>query len=252
MIKNTRASRKPESRRPKKSPSKTGTPTDKVALDLAAKPFTTAEAKTADSPEARILAAARFEFIAHGLAGARMRPIAQRAGVNPALLHYYFRNKDKLYEAALLDTVHSVWGALEIKGELPEADLPHLLRSMVARYFDVVLDHPEFPRFMLREIVDGGRHLPLVLEAVRRQYQPILQRIFTAIQSQIAAGRMRRIEPLDFFLNAGGLMLSSVLFALISEHLPNPGFTPLNDRAYRKRRTEEIVTALFDGVRVVP
>lgn len=205
--------------------------------------------------ERRILAAAREEFISHGLVGARMRPIAQRAGVNAALLHYYFRNKEKLYEAALLDTVHSVWGGFEeaVADEkavrATEGDLPVLVRRILGRYLEVVLAHPEFPRFMLREIVDGGRHLPMVIATVRQKYGPFLQRIFATLQQQIAAGRLRPIAPVDFFLNLGGLTLSSVLYVLIAGHFQGAQAT---ENGFRERRIEEIVTTLFDGLRVQP
>ena len=59
------------------------------------------------STEEKILAAARKVFIAHGLAGARMQEIADEAGINKALLHYYFRSKDKLFETILVETMQS-------------------------------------------------------------------------------------------------------------------------------------------------
>ena len=57
------------------------------------------------------------EFIAHGLRGARMQAIADRAGVNKALVHYYFRSKEKLYDAVLQDTMRTIIAALH--QELP-------------------------------------------------------------------------------------------------------------------------------------
>jgi AcrR family transcriptional regulator len=56
--------------------------------------------------EAKILTSARTEFIGKGKAGARMQAIALNAGVNKALLHYYFRSKDQLYAAALKEILH--------------------------------------------------------------------------------------------------------------------------------------------------
>ncbi len=66
-----------------------------------------------ENTEQKILNAAREEFINTGLKGARMQEIADRAGVNKALLHYYFRSKEKLYEAAIREVGETLWGSIE-------------------------------------------------------------------------------------------------------------------------------------------
>src|SRR5690606_24556875 len=75
--------------------------------------------------EKRILEAARKEFIAKGLDGARMQAVAASAGVNKALLHYYFRSKEKLYARVLEEILGAVWGELagEFRARSPEAGL---------------------------------------------------------------------------------------------------------------------------------
>jgi TetR/AcrR family transcriptional regulator len=135
-------------------------------------------------PQRRILAAARQEFIAHGFAGAKMRPIAQKAKVNSALLHYYYQNKESLYAAALLDIVHSVWGSLEDEAHWVShpKELPEMLRHLLRRYLDIVLASPEFPRFMLREVVEGGKHLPMILQTIQSRYGHLLQGILKQLQ----------------------------------------------------------------------
>ena len=59
--------------------------------------------KKEKSTEEKILAAAKKVFVAKGMAGARMQDIADEAGINKALLHYYFRNKEKLFEVIFMD-----------------------------------------------------------------------------------------------------------------------------------------------------
>ncbi|HLP43493.1 MAG TPA: helix-turn-helix domain-containing protein, partial [Fibrobacteria bacterium] len=76
------------------------------------RPSEPAEDLDRDGTEKRILVAARKEFVAKGLDGARMQAIATSAGVNKALLHYYFRGKDRLYRTVLADTMRTVWNAL--------------------------------------------------------------------------------------------------------------------------------------------
>src|SRR3954466_2415252 len=62
--------------------------------------------------ETRILNAAKAVFVRHGTSGARMQDIAEEAGVNQALLHYYFRSKEKLSEAVFRDTAGRMFPAL--------------------------------------------------------------------------------------------------------------------------------------------
>jgi len=98
--------------------------------------------------EARILQAARQEFLNRGLSGARMRSIAASAGVNAALPNYYFRSKEALYAAALRDTLQKVWGELKqaALSLSPDASFEELIREFLARYFALLTQHPEFPR----------------------------------------------------------------------------------------------------------
>lgn len=203
--------------------------------------------------QARILSAARREFIERGLGGARMRAIAIEAKVNSALLHYYFRNKQNLYEAALIDTVASVWGQLKFQ-TLPNStpsELPDLLRGMMRLYLRNVLGQPDFARFMLREILDGGRHIPLVQKTVAANLGVFFQSLISGLGHAADEGRMRRIHPVDAVLNLAGMAIASVIFVLVSEHMENPmiqNFRKAPD--FQERRVEEIVTTFFDGLKV--
>src|SRR3954464_12285240 len=103
----------------------------------------------------KILAAARAEFIAKGFRNARMQSIARAAGVNHALLHYYFGSKEKLYEAALREILHTIWTAL--RGEmhaLPQkASFEELLRTLLKAHARIIAGQNGFLPFILREFL---------------------------------------------------------------------------------------------------
>src|SRR5918997_7044366 len=91
--------------------------------------------------EERILDAARAVFVRHGTAGARMQEIAQEAGVNQALLHYYFRSKDRLAEAVfrqvagrLLPTVFEILGS--------DLSIEEKVERFVSLYIDTLSRSP--------------------------------------------------------------------------------------------------------------
>jgi TetR/AcrR family transcriptional regulator len=204
--------------------------------------------------ESRILKAARSEFIALGLGGARMRAIALKAKVNPALLHYYFRDKTSLYQAALLDTMQSVWGQLEIPMVAFDTgtNLQVVLKDMVRRYLTFVLGHSEFPRFILREIIDGGKHFALVIKEVQVRFGGMLAALAGALNREAEAGRMRPIQPLNALLNIAGMAISSVIYALVAESLAGSASPLLTlTPEYAERRVDEIVVTFFDGMRTL-
>jgi len=109
------------------------------------------------SPTARerLLTAARAEFSAHGLAGARTDHIADRAGVNKQLIHYYFQTKDGLYGAVLADASGEVADSL---ARLPLFGLTAVerLRRLVRGQFDYLSAHGELTRLLIRAGGNGA------------------------------------------------------------------------------------------------
>ncbi len=178
-----------------------------------------------DSSELRILAAAREEFIDRGLRGARMQSIADRAGVNKALVHYYFRSKEKLYDAVLQDMMRTIVGALQ--GALPadaaETDLRTLLRKIVTAYITTFQRNPNFPRFIIRELADGGTRLPALIDAGIMTAGVYPRRIYGLLVAGMERGTIRTIKPVHFLLN----LLGMCVFTFIAR----PILTLVNERA---------------------
>ena len=121
---------------------------------------TPAKLGTRGQPEqtrSRILDAALVEFSKEGLAGARTDAIARAAGVNKALLYYYFGDKDRLY-AAVLD---HVFGELSHRLiDVLERDNPprEKILAYAAAHFDYIAHSPLLPRLVHREMMQAGRH----------------------------------------------------------------------------------------------
>lgn len=105
--------------------------------------------------ETKIFKAALEEFAERGKDGARMQAIADRAGINKALVHYYFRSKDRLYEAVFAHMLGRYFGA--IGGAMVDAeDFAETLRVFIDNFLTVLSEHPELPRFILRELTGNG------------------------------------------------------------------------------------------------
>jgi TetR/AcrR family transcriptional regulator len=152
----------------------------------------------------RILAAAERIFAERGMAGARTEEIARTARVNKALLYYYFHSKRKLHLAALDALFQQLM--LAVEAALSGDSLPHqrLLAYMDA-YFDFMLRHPNYPRLVQRELMEGGKNLAWI----GRQYMgPIQLKVSRILKDGMACGEFRRVDATQTVLTINAMIVS--------------------------------------------
>lgn len=102
--------------------------------------------------EQQILAAARKVFIEKGLDGARMQEIADEAGINKALLHYYFRSKEKLFEMIFQEEIGKFFPKMFNLMAAPDVNYEDKIRAFVDTYISIFINNPFLAPFILREI----------------------------------------------------------------------------------------------------
>lgn len=200
--------------------------------------------------EARILGAAHAVFLRRGTAGARMQEVADEAGVNKALLHYYFRSKDRLAEAvlhrALQELLPAVLDVLRSDKRLDEK-----LRRVVRSYLDMFARNPFLPGYVLGEMTHHPERIQRVFESVlgtrvERLGEEVLARLGGQLEEEAAAGRMRPIEPAEFVVNLMSLVIFPFAACPLLEMilgLDRGGFEALIER--RKETVPDfILTAL--------
>jgi len=109
--------------------------------------------KTKDiSTEERIKAAARKVFHQKGFAGTRTRDIAEEAGINHAMLNYYFRSKEKLFEMVMMETMAQFFKGVNLMLNDEKTSLDEKIDLIVSNYVDLLLKEPELPTFILNEV----------------------------------------------------------------------------------------------------
>ena len=109
--------------------------------------------KTKDiSTEERIKAAARKVFHQKGFAGTRTRDIAEEAGINHAMLNYYFRSKEKLFEMVMMETMAQFFKGVNLMLNDESTSLDEKIDLIVSNYVDFLLKEPELPTFILNEV----------------------------------------------------------------------------------------------------
>lgn len=124
-------------------------------------------------PRDRILNAAEREFAAKGFAGARVASIAAEAGVNKAMLYYYYQSKDGLYEAVLVRTAEQIMAVAQAAFGGPDLPAEQRLEAFVRGYRKIVLDRPEFVKMLTRDMLDGGE---IIARTLAPRLRPLLQR----------------------------------------------------------------------------
>lgn len=151
-----------------------------------------------EESRAAILKAAVGEFAEHGVAGARTDAIARAAHVNKALLYYYFKDKDALYEA-VLDHVFSGLRARVVP--VLESKLPprEKMLEYLGAYFDYIAANPRFPRVVQSEWMRSPGKRTAHMEHIAKEYfRPIYQKLGEVLQAGIEAGEFRAVSPMDF------------------------------------------------------
>ena len=214
----------------------------------------TPKAESINAPE-RILEAARTEFVAKGFAGARMQAIATSAGVNHALLHYYYGSKEKLYEAALREILQTVWGGMhgELQALPKKPTFEEMLHALLKTHARILAGHPGFLPFMLREFLNEGRMPAGSFAEILQSFGEVPRRINEALLAEIKAGHLRPITPLNFWMNmagmaAGGFMASKILTRYGFPIAANVEFS----EKFFLERAEMIAAILVQGLRPIP
>jgi TetR/AcrR family transcriptional regulator len=149
-----------------------------------------------DSTEDKILEAAKNVFVAKGMEGARMQEIADEAGINKALLHYYFRTKERLFEAIFSEIFKFAFPKLS-RIILSDVGIVVKIEHFVDAYIDILIQHPFIPGFVLKELNRDPSGLFKLVVKLGLDPQPI----FTYIQEAMDRGEIIQMNPKHLALN---------------------------------------------------
>ncbi len=193
----------------------------------------------------KIYEAARDVFHERGFDGARMQDIADRAGINKALLHYYYRSKDllfeKVYQAAAKKLFPSFITAL--RGEDP---LPAKVEKFVAGYIDTLRDNPYMPGFILHELNRNPNRLKSFLPQMVEQ---LIGPFLAEIEAEIASGRLPHKNARHFVVS----MFSLCVFPFVARPMLQAvlGFDDDGFNQFLTERKTEIPKLLLRGYPLV-
>jgi AcrR family transcriptional regulator len=198
--------------------------------------------KNDQQTEEKILDAARAVFIRRGTAGARMQEIAEEAGVNQALLHYYFRSKERLSDAVFQQVARQLFPRLfqTLGSDLP---LDEKFDVMVNFYIDILSQNRFIPAYVLSELHHHPERAEQILASGMganpgKALAPVIAKLKSQIDEGVKAGTMRPITPEELIVN----MLSLCVFPFAARPLfaVALGFDDTRFAAFLKQRLKRL------------
>lgn len=200
------------------------------------------------STELKILEAARAVFHARGIDGATMQEIADTAGINKAMLHYYFRSKDKLFEVVFHETIMKVIPQVV---EVFFQDMPfdEKIRRFVERYIDILQANPAMPAFVLHELNQRPERLVAFIGSASN-VPHVASQFFEQIHQAVQEGVIKPITPEQFFV--------SVLGMCVFPFIAKPILTALMGRSdeeyqlFLQERKVHLAEFILDALRPLP
>jgi AcrR family transcriptional regulator len=193
-------------------------------------------------PRSKILAAAEELFAAKGFA-ATVREIAAAAGMNLAMIHYYFGNKEGLYRAVFEEKVVAMQ---QLMAELQATPEPHRrrLEGFVRGYTRFMCTHHHFARMLQREFIAGGE---VISEIVRPQIARNYATLHGIVRDGVAAGEFRAV---DTAMTPVSLVGSIAFFLLGQPLIAGVLGTCVTDEDFEERLAEHTLNLYLHGILV--
>ena len=190
--------------------------------------------KTKDeNTEEQILEAAKNIFQSKGMDGARMQEIADKAGINKAMLHYYYRSKQLLFEAVFNNAFLLL--APQLNTVLnDDSSIEEKIKNFTTNYISFILKHPYLPNFVIQEL---NRNPEFILKMKENKEFPNLEKFKKQVDEEIKKGIIKPIAAEQLFIN----IMALNMFPFVAKPLIK-AFVNADDKTYlqlmENRKTE--------------
>jgi AcrR family transcriptional regulator len=160
------------------------------------------------STEEKIKNAARTVFQKKGFAATRTRDIAEEAGINLALLNYYFRTKEKLFEIVIFETLSGFMQGMISAFNNENTTFEKKIELLADKYVDFAIENPNVPMFILSEMRNRPEDLFEKIPAKQLLANSIFVKQF---QEKVKTGEIKEPNLLHFIMN----LLSLIIFPFV-------------------------------------
>lgn len=191
------------------------------------------------STEQLILKVAERLFLEKGFAMTSTTEIAKEVGCNQALVHYYFRTKDNLFNVIFENKFKAFFQHIFQFNKLDNLPFQEKLKFMIESHFDMIKENSKLPLLILNEMTRQPKQLKLLREKLHDIPEQLFGQLNTELESEIAAGRIRQVNLMD--LIATMVLLNVSLFLLMpiaAEAIPLTNSQ--KEMMYQHRRVEHV------------
>ena len=196
-----------------------------------------------DNTRERILIAAKKVFLLKGMAGARMQDIADEAGINKAMLHYYYRSKEKLFEMIFEEALAQFFPKIV---DIIDSGIPlfEKIALFCSEYIDMMLKNTYLPLFVLNEVNKQPEYFK---ERFWKGKNSLFEKFAAEIAAEIKGRRMKNINPANLFIN----MISMCIFPFIAKPLwmMSTNMDELQFRGFMEQRKTEIPKFIIESIK---
>jgi TetR/AcrR family transcriptional regulator len=156
--------------------------------------------------EELIFDAAREVFTEKGFDGARMEEISQKAGINKALLHYYYRTKEKLFNAIFDMVMGNFFSGVT---DMMNSDAPLFtkIEFFVDSYITMIIKNPMIPNFIMNELNRNPQRLVSIFESTQIVKNNAFGKFSEMVREEVKKGNIEPIEPEQLIVNLIGLCI---------------------------------------------
>ncbi len=197
-----------------------------------------------NSAEKSILDAAKTIFLQKGMDGARMQGIADEAGINKSMLHYYFRSKELLFNAVFMEAFSTLAPQLN---EILNSDrsICDKIKGFSHNYITFVIAHPYLPNFILQEI---NRNKAFVQDLISKKHFPSIKKFKLQVEEKVADGTLRPIKAEHLFIN----IMALNIFPFVAAPLLK-GILGSSDAQYKnlvEQRKTEVAAFIINSIKL--
>lgn len=201
--------------------------------------------------EQLILEAAEQEFFTKGFGGARTTVIAEKAGVTHAMLHYYFRKKEQLFERIVTKNISLIAQTIMAAMGDPEMPVVERLKSGISSHFDIIAANPLLPRFFLNEVFSRPEHYHILFEQIKEVGEKLSASLQKDIDEAAARGEIEAVDIRMLFISLMSLNVFPFIAYTFLESLSGKALDSLMDglmadkeQYFAMRKAENIETIL--------
>ncbi|MGG8495194.1 TetR/AcrR family transcriptional regulator [Tenacibaculum sp. TC6] len=193
--------------------------------------------------EEQILTAAQEIFQSKGMDGARMQEIADKASINKAMLHYYYRSKQLLFEAVFKKAFSLL--APQLNAILnDDSTIEEKIKNFTHNYLSFMIKHPYLPNFIIQEL---NRKPQFIEEIKSNVFFPKLDKFKKQVEKEVATGSIRPISAEQLFINIISLNIFPFLGAPLIKALAN-----VDDENYKvllESRKKEVSEFIINAIK---